>query len=328
MYFDNLLGDENEEEVVYLNLRQKLTKRIIKKAPNNAIKPKIGSLVTINLVGIVEPNIKVEDLRSFQCHLGDYEVVDGLERILPSMKVGEIASVSMDSDFAYGIYGLQDSAYFTNDFLVPPYSPISYGIELVAIKTEESKDLEDDELLCTYVARKKARCDFWLIRLEFKKAIHLFKRARTYLLKIKDEGKAKALMQRLALNCDLGSYMKCRVVRVFNAALIEVESVLSLEPDNTDALFRKAKILKCVGNTTCALDIMIRVTELDPEHQDAAAEVSELKYTEAFENYRGSHQNVSGFNIRRPIIWFMVTNVILWIYFITNKVLNIFTKTR
>ncbi|KAH8250478.1 hypothetical protein KR038_003442 [Drosophila bunnanda] len=325
MDFGYLLADEDEEEVAYINLNQKITKRIVRMGPDDAVNPKIGSLVTINLIGFVEPNIIVEELMRFQCHLGDFEVVEGLELVLHSMKEGEVASVSMDSNFAYGIFGLQDRAESSNDFLVPPYSPISYNIELLSIKSEVSKDIQDDGILCSYVARKKARSDFWLMRLEFQKAIHLYNRAQEYLLKIKDDEKAKALTKRLALSLDLVKY---RGSMVYKATKAEVDGVLRLEPNNPDALFRKAKMLKCVGNTKDALALMLKVTELDAGHRDAAAEVSLLQYHEASRNYQDARQKEPCFNIRNRIVWFMVANIILCIlYLARNHVLETFINT-
>lgn len=102
-----VVDDEEDENVCDILGNKQLLKRIIKKAPAGAKRPTRGDLVTITYTGKLEDGTKVEREERFQCHVGDFEVVQGLDMVLPMMHVGEVAQVNVDPRFAYGAIGLK-----------------------------------------------------------------------------------------------------------------------------------------------------------------------------------------------------------------------------
>lgn len=281
MYFGDLAANYNDVDPITLtDLNYKMVKKIVRKAPELAVFPQKGALVTINFCGTVAPNKIVEDVLGFQCQLGDYELVDGLELALYMMKIGEIAEVSMDFAFGYGIFGLQDN---TEAYLVPPYSKISYKVELLSIENEILLEIKDNEILRRKVALKKARGDFWLKRLEVCKAIYLYKRALDYLLEMDDDVVAIGRAEGLPLtNAGVEKMAKRSWRAIYQVALNESQVIATLQrdPDNKQALFHLAKILILMNKTRQAYGFMRRVTQLDGENQDAALEALNLHYHE------------------------------------------------
>lgn len=116
---------EGEDECDILGNKQ-LIKRIIKKAPKGSDQPSRGFLVTINFTGKLDNGKVVEEEKGFQCHVGDYEVVQGLDMVLPMMLVGEVTQVSVDPRFGYGSIGLKKEG--ESEFLVPPDSHVRLNL--------------------------------------------------------------------------------------------------------------------------------------------------------------------------------------------------------
>lgn len=99
-----------------------LTKKTVKKADTD-IQPQRGDLVTINYTGKLADGTVIEQEENFQIHVGDFEVVQGLDMVIPLMRVGEIAEVYADQRFAYGTCGLTAEKFAKAP--VPPHSSVS-----------------------------------------------------------------------------------------------------------------------------------------------------------------------------------------------------------
>lgn len=158
--------EDAEEECDILGNKQ-LIKRTIKKAPEDSFRRPIrGELVTVNFTGKLDNGTVVENELNFQCHVGDYEVIQGLDMVLPMLQVGEVSQVSVDSRFGYGSLGLKKEG--ESEYLVPPDAHVSlysnchknsshisifqltYEIELLDIKYEEFADLKSFDILRKY----------------------------------------------------------------------------------------------------------------------------------------------------------------------------------
>lgn len=69
-------------------------------------------------MGKLDDGTEVENVQSMKLHLGDNEVVQGLDMAMALMDFGEKAEVKVNSRFAYGELGLKND---TDDaFIVPP----------------------------------------------------------------------------------------------------------------------------------------------------------------------------------------------------------------
>lgn len=116
--------DESDDDIECDILGNKqLIKRIIKKASANAKRPSRGDLVTITYTGKLEDGTVVEKEERFQCHVGDFEVVQGIDMVLPMMHVGEVSQVNVDQRFGYGTIGLKTEN--PPEIIVPPNANVS-----------------------------------------------------------------------------------------------------------------------------------------------------------------------------------------------------------
>lgn len=72
------------------------------------IKPQRGDICKINVVGKLDNGTVVENQRELIVHVGDNEVVQGIDMALPLMGLGETAEVVCESRFGYGTIGLKN----------------------------------------------------------------------------------------------------------------------------------------------------------------------------------------------------------------------------
>ncbi|EDW31657.1 GL11238 [Drosophila persimilis] len=276
---------ESESECDILGNKQ-LIKRIIKKAPEDAKSPSRGELVTISFTGKLEDGKVVEEEKNFQCHVGDYEVAQGLDMILPMLKVGEVAEVVVDPRFGYGTLGLKKD---DGDFIVPPNALLTYEIELLDSKYEEFADLKTFEVIRKYGTRKKERANYFFKRLEYNTAIHLYRRALDYLdtrdgdpesefgkedLQLSNSETQAILDDRLIVYNNLA--MTQIKISAFDAALKSVENVLRCQPNNPKALYRKGRILEGKNDTQGAIKLFQKVATLEPENRGVQQDLARL----------------------------------------------------
>ncbi|EDV55111.1 peptidyl-prolyl cis-trans isomerase FKBP8 [Drosophila erecta] len=279
--------EDPEEECDILGNKQ-LIKRTIKKAPQDSVRRPIrGELVTVNFTGKLDNGTVVEKELNFQCHVGDYEVVQGLDMVLPMLQVGEVAQVSVDPRFGYGSLGLKkdgESAY-----LVPPDSHLTYEIELLDIKYEDFADLKSFEILRKYGTRKKERANFFYKRSEFTTAIHLYRRALDFLDNRDGDPEAEFDKEDLELsNSDTQTLLEDRLIvynnlamtqikiAAFDAALQSVEHVLRCQPNNSKALYRKGRILEGKADTQGAIKLLQKVATIEPDNRAVQSDLARL----------------------------------------------------
>lgn len=72
------------------------------------IKPQRGDICKINVIGKLENGTVVENQQEVIVHVGDNEVVQGIDMALPLMGLGETAEVICESRFGYGTIGLRN----------------------------------------------------------------------------------------------------------------------------------------------------------------------------------------------------------------------------
>ncbi|KAH8402243.1 hypothetical protein KR009_010697 [Drosophila setifemur] len=278
--------EESEDECDILGNKQ-LVKRIVKRGSEEAIRPASGNLVTINFTGKMDNGKVVEEEKNFQCHVGDYEVCQGLDMVLPMMKVGEVAQVTMDPRFGYGTIGLKKDN--ETDFVIPPDSNLTYEIELVDAKYEDFPDLKGFEIRRKYGTRKKERANYFYKRLEFNTAIHLYKRALDFLDTRDGDPDAEFLKEDLELsNSDMQTLLEDRLIvynnlamtqikiAAYDAALKSVEHVLRCQPNNSKALYRKGRILEGKADTQGAIKLLQKVATLEPDNRAVQSDLARL----------------------------------------------------
>ncbi|XP_017960399.1 peptidyl-prolyl cis-trans isomerase FKBP8 [Drosophila navojoa] len=277
---------DDEMECDILGNKQ-LIKRIIKKAPANAKRPNRGDLVTITYTGKLEDGTVVEKEERFQCHVGDFEVVQGLDMVLPMMHVGEVAQVSIDQRFGYGTIGLKTEN--PPETVIPPNANLIYELELVDVQYEDFADLKSFDVLRKYGARKKERANYFYKRVEYNNAIHLYRRALDYLDNRDGDPDAEFGKEDLELsNSDLQSLLEDRLIvynnlamaqikiGAYDAALQSVEHVLRCQPNNPKALYRKGRVLEGKNDTQGAIKLLQKVATLEPDNRSVQSDLARL----------------------------------------------------
>ncbi|KAH8277976.1 hypothetical protein KR018_011951 [Drosophila ironensis] len=298
--------EESDAECDILGNKQ-LIKRTIKRAPKEAKTPERGDLVTINFTGKLDSGKVVEHEEGFQCHVGDYEIVQGLDMVLPMLQVGEVAQVSVDPRFGYGSIGLKKES--DSEVIVPSdanvctrllaplnfikqyvcFPQLTYEIELVSVKNEDFADLKSFEIRRKYGTRKKERANFFYKRLEYNTAICLYKRALDFLdtrdgdpdadfdhedLELSNSDTQILLDDRLIVYNNLA--MTQIKIAAYDAALESVEHVLRCQPNNSKALYRKGRILEGKMDTQGAIKLLQKVATLEPENRAVQSDLARL----------------------------------------------------
>lgn len=85
--------------------------------------PHRGDICKINLIAKLENGTVVEELHDHTLQVGDVEVVQGIDMVLPLMRVSELAHVTAEARFAYGSIGLKNET--DNDKSIPPNATVS-----------------------------------------------------------------------------------------------------------------------------------------------------------------------------------------------------------
>lgn len=102
-------------------------------------RPVRNDLCKINLEGRLEDGFVVEYYQNMTVQVGDYEVVQGVDMVLPLMDVGEIVEVTCKSRFAYGEIGFKNDG--SQKKSIQPGATLIYKIELLNVLPES--DIEE-----------------------------------------------------------------------------------------------------------------------------------------------------------------------------------------
>uniref|UniRef100_T1JKE5 peptidylprolyl isomerase n=1 Tax=Strigamia maritima TaxID=126957 RepID=T1JKE5_STRMM len=242
-------------------------------------RPHRGQVVTVNLKGYLEDEMEVECLEDFSFTLGDAEVVQGLELAIPLMDKKETATILVKARFAYGELGREPD--------IPSNANIKYTIELVEVFDEPTVESLSICERMRIGSGKKDRGNFWFTRGDFSQAIVCYRRALEFLdddnSNVISDGSLQQLLEdRLKVYNNLAlAQLK---VDAFDAAIISVDNVIRIQPDNVKALFRKGKILAAQGNTDEAIACMRRALKLEPDTKIIHAELARLQSQKTQEN--------------------------------------------
>lgn len=283
---ESKVQNEIDNRIVDVLGNGQLIKKTLKKS-DDPRSPMRGELITVSYTGKLDNGTIVEKEENISLHLGDYEVVQGLDLAIPLMLVGEVAEVICDPRFAYGQIGLKNDD--NPELSIPPDAKITYEVNLLDTKFEEHADLKNFEIRKKYGNRKKERANFWYNRNEFNIAIQLYRRALEYLDDRDGDPDANIDNEDLELsNADLQSILDDRLVvynnlamaqikiSAYDAALASVEHVLRCQPDNHKALYRKGRILEGKGDTKGAISLLQKAATLEPDSRTIQQDLAKL----------------------------------------------------
>ena len=83
----------------------RLRRKILTEGDTDKGKPSRGSSCTINIREMLPSGEVVKDETEFVFNLGECEVIQGVELLVPLMFPGEVSTVTMEHTFAYGAGG-------------------------------------------------------------------------------------------------------------------------------------------------------------------------------------------------------------------------------
>ncbi|CAL4120323.1 unnamed protein product, partial [Meganyctiphanes norvegica] len=245
--------------------------KLIEKEGQADTAPGKGSCVTINATGKLEDGTIIEKHEDLTFTLGDNEVIQGFEMILPLMNKGEIAEGYIASRFAYGKKGLSPK--------ILPDTNIYYTIELVDYHAEQDPGEISVSERMVIGNRKRERGNFWFNREEYTMAIQCYSACldffddaeEEYGEEVRDEVKP-ILEERLkALNNLAATQIK---LESYDVAVRSLDTILKCQPENVKALYRKGKCLGVQGKYKEAEELLRKACSLEPAsrllHQELA----------------------------------------------------------
>ncbi|XP_037079680.1 peptidyl-prolyl cis-trans isomerase FKBP8-like [Pollicipes pollicipes] len=205
--------------------------------------------------------------------LGDGEVITGLDMAVGLMQPGETADVFMEPRFAYGERGLEEG--------VPPNASLTFTVRLVDVQPEPKyEEMSAQERLVVGNA-KRDRGNWWFKRDDFNHAIQCYRRALDFFDNETDEFTGLPddvhvlFEERLKVHNNMAAaQMK---LEAFDAALRSVQVVLSCQPHNVKALYRKGKILIAQGKLSEAAEALTLALTHSPDNRTVQAELSRLQ---------------------------------------------------
>lgn len=263
-------GTTQEEWMDILGSGHLMKKVIIAGIPNT--RPNKADICLISYTGHLEDGTVVDKAENVKIHLNDNEVIQGIDFALALMDKGEEAEVKVGPRFAYGSLGRKPD--------IPAGATLFYNVKLLDVNEEAPiHSLKVDERISVGL-QKKERGNWWYSRGEHTIAINCYRRALEYLDDTdipephSEEDIGRLLEERLKTYNNLGaSQMK---INAFDAALMSVNNVLTAQPKNVKALFRKAKILKEKGELNDSISIVRQALTHDPDNQALQQELSSL----------------------------------------------------
>lgn len=275
-----------------------LLKKILKPGEvESGLRPNRGDICRISYELRIKDSDKVFEKRDhLKIYLGDSEVLQGLDLALTLMYKGEECLLHLASRFAYGDAGLKpgESLGLVGETDSPKYEGEPIGLDTwVEARLELHDWTEEPEMDTLPIAermeigiRRRARGNWWYGRGEAPLAVQLYRRALDVLDETEGGITAPTATGELAPTSDALYALLEERLRVHNnmaaaqlkagaydAALQAVTQVLSCQPKNAKALYRKSKILSAMGRNSEALAAARAAAAAAPEDPAAKKEL-------------------------------------------------------
>lgn len=249
-------------------------------------RPQTSEICTIKLKAELEDGTVVEEHDELSVELNGSEVIQGLDLVLSLLDVGQQVTAVIKPRFGYGKLGLPPK--------VPPDATLIYTIQL--LKVEYAPELtsvpfEDRKKKAQF---KKDKGNWWFSRGDAHKAIQCYRPALDTLQETtpftSDDAKVTEMPEdvfRDFVQLKLVIYNNLAAAQImidaYDSALMSVDNVIKLEPNNVKALYRKGKILAAKGNTDDALEVFTKASTLEPENNAVKKELNICRNRQAKE---------------------------------------------
>jgi FK506-binding protein 8 len=131
-------ADHPDDEWMDILDNGQLLKRIIHAGDLSKGRPERGNRVAIKLTTRIRSSGSVvasETFERVEAFVGDYDVIHGVDLLLPMMNEGEVAQVVINERFAFGAEGKEPD--------VPPHCTLDCEIQLLEVQRIDSETVFD-----------------------------------------------------------------------------------------------------------------------------------------------------------------------------------------
>jgi len=251
--------------------------------------PKLGDRVTVHYMCRLEDNTIVDDSRGrgepMSFALGQGDVISGWESALPSMRCGELAALIVDPEMSYGEAQIAS---------VPTGSCLHFELELLGILPAADassvlvkEDMSVEERLVEATKSKEQGNMHFKVG-SFKDAICAYLDA-IYFLGYEADCDQRAedglwsdplrAEERitLALACQLNLCQSLLKLQDHPAALQHAEAAVSLQPDNSKALYRRGLAFMGCGQFLKAKIDLLAAAKKEPRSSEIRKSLEECQ---------------------------------------------------
>ncbi|PWA88994.1 70 kDa peptidyl-prolyl isomerase [Artemisia annua] len=242
-------------------------------------RPNEGAVVQVNLIGRLQDGTVFikrghDGTDPLDFKADEEQVIDGLDRVVMTMKKGEVALVTIAPEYAFGPNGSEQELA-----VVPPNATVTYEIELNSfIKDKESWDMTTTQEKIEAAGKKKEEGNAFFKAGKYKKAVKRYEKAAKFIeydTNFEEEEKKQA--KALKITCNLNNAACQLKLKEFKQAEKLCTKVLELESTNVKALYRRAQAHMNLADLDLAEIDIKKALEIDPDNKDVKLTYKVLK---------------------------------------------------
>ncbi|XP_004510236.1 peptidyl-prolyl cis-trans isomerase FKBP62-like [Cicer arietinum] len=258
---------------------KKVIKKILKEGEGYE-RPNEGAVVKLKLIGKLQDGTVFlkkghsdDEADLFEFKTDEEQVIDGLDRAVMTMKKGEVASLTIAPEYAFGSSESQKELA-----VVPPNSTLYYELELVSfVKDKESWDMNTEEKI-EAAGKKKEEGNALFKTGKYARASKRYEKAVKYIeydTSFSEEQKKSAKALKVACNLNDAA---CKLkLKDYKQAEKLCTKVLELESTSVKALYRRAQAYIQLADLDLAEFDIKKALEIDPDNRDVKLEYKVLK---------------------------------------------------
>lgn len=249
-------------------------KKIIAHGVDEAGLPEEGHLISAHYTGTLLDGTKFDSSRDrgdvFQFTLGKGEVIKGWDVGFASMKKGERAILTIQSQYAYGKAGSPPT--------IPAEATLEFDVELVDFgeKPKERWEMTNDELFEACATKKNEGTEAYKAK-NYDIAVSLWNAAIEYLELNSPSEEESSKAESLKLSLYLNVAQAQLLLKNYADAIEASTAAISFSVDNVKALFRRGSAHIRAGNIQEAKNDLLRAYKLDPTNKAIRDEIAKLK---------------------------------------------------
>lgn len=248
----------------------KLMKTIITPGKGKDSRPQSGEQVIISYEGCTEDGKIIDSAKECNLFIQEGDVILGLDLAVSLMELGEVASIKVAPNLAYGDIGRAPD--------IDANSTLIYKVTLVDNLGKPDFGSMAFKNRLEIAEKKRNRGNELFNRKDFGPAINSYTSAQKILeedskLSVEEKSEVDSCL----VKC-LNNQAICQLkIDAYDAALKSCESVLKTDPKNVKAMFRKGKALFLKGDYKNAVKSLSDASKLDPSNKEIAKELKDAK---------------------------------------------------